>query len=658
MCLFVNISQRSINLPYKHIIQHMKKRLLLSILTLCAALNSMAQFVTIWKTDNPGTSNSNQITIPATGNNYTINWVEVGNAANNGTEIGNGIHTLTFPSAGTYQVNITKGNGTFTSIRFNNSTDRRKLLQITQWGDTPWTSMENAYDGCTNLTITATDIPNLQNVTSMAVMFARCSSLATIPRLDEWNVSNVTNMYGVFSQTTVFNETIEHWNVGNVTDMGSMFQSAGSFNQPIGGWNVSKVTNMSGMFNNARAFNQTIENWDVSKVTSMLQMFTDATTFNQPIGNWDVGNVINTGDMFNNATAFNQPIGDWDVSNVTNMNGMFANATAFNKPITDWDVSNATTMRGMFNNATAFNQPIGNWDVSKVSNMREMFYSATSFNQPIGTLAVENATNMSSMFQEATSSPSLFNTWDLGSVTNMTNMFSFSGMDCANLTHTLVGWADNTNTPNNIDFGATGLSYGNPAVAALETLRTTKNWTISIGNEVACAILDVTLIRFLAQHESGKVNLQWATASETDHDYFEVQRSADARQWAALTKVKGAGTVTTVQQYATTDLNPLTGTSYYRLKIVDLAGKAAYSHIQSVYRATPQTQYIYPNPAYTTITLTGTAQGTLRIYNILGREVIQKSISSEKTEIDIQKLPAGIYTIKMNNGWNTRFVKQ
>ena len=49
---------------------------------------------------------------------------------------------------------------------------------------------------------------------------------------------------------------IEDWDVSNVTDMEKMFRAAGSFNQPLNNWNVSKVTNMAEMFNGARSFNQ------------------------------------------------------------------------------------------------------------------------------------------------------------------------------------------------------------------------------------------------------------------------------------------------------------------------------------------------------------------------------------------------------------------
>ena len=49
---------------------------------------------------------------------------------------------------------------------------------------------------------------------------------------------------------------IENWDVSNVTNMSSLFANAPSFNQPLNKWNVSNVTDMSWMFEDARSFNQ------------------------------------------------------------------------------------------------------------------------------------------------------------------------------------------------------------------------------------------------------------------------------------------------------------------------------------------------------------------------------------------------------------------
>jgi len=159
--------------------------------------------------------------------------------------------------------------------------------------------------------------------------------------ISKWNVSNVTNMYGMFLDLKAFNQPLEKWDVSNVTDMQYMFLGTKAFNQPLEKWDVSNVTNMYGMFLGTKAFNQPLEKWDVSNVTNMNSMFERAEAFNQPLEKWNVSNVTNMNSMFERAEAFNQPLEKWNVSNVTNMDSMFKQAKAFNQPLEKWSVSSS-----------------------------------------------------------------------------------------------------------------------------------------------------------------------------------------------------------------------------------------------------------------------------------------------------------------------------
>ena len=63
---------------------------------------------------------------------------------------------------------------------------------------------------------------------------------------DNWNTSNVTNMYGMFGDASSFNQPLNDWDTSNVTNMGFMFYeasaSAFSFNQNISNWCVTNIT--------------------------------------------------------------------------------------------------------------------------------------------------------------------------------------------------------------------------------------------------------------------------------------------------------------------------------------------------------------------------------------------------------------------------------
>ena len=103
----------------------------------------------------------------------------------------------------------------------------------------------------------------------------------------------------------------------------------------ISNWNVSQVTDMSGLFR-VTSFNDDISAWDVSSVTDMSGMFAFATSFNQDIGDWEVGNVEYMDGMFYSASAFNQDISNWCVTNIASEPSDFSTDSPLsesNKPV-------------------------------------------------------------------------------------------------------------------------------------------------------------------------------------------------------------------------------------------------------------------------------------------------------------------------------------
>ena len=355
------------------------------------AINT-TDFVTTWKTDNQGNSNDSSVYLSfADGSNYEVDW---NNDGVYDQTVASGSVGHDYGTPGTYTIRV-KGN--FGRLYFNNhnNSDPKKLIEVKQWGISPWVSMDEAFKYTQDLQFTATDTPNLQNVSSMS---------------------------STFEYAEGFNSPIGNWDVSSVAYMGWLFYNAKDFNQPLDDWDVSSVTDMSVMFGSAEAFNQSLSSWDVSNVTNMFGMFSvftmagEVSSFNQPIGNWDVSSVVDMSDMFKGASKFNQPIGNWYVSNVTNMTGMFYGALRFNQPLNSWDVSSVTSMAQMFVSAGDFNQDISSWDTSSVQVINEMFLWARSFNRSLGD-------------------------WNVSSLLSASNALRDSGMSVASYDSTLEGWA-------------------------------------------------------------------------------------------------------------------------------------------------------------------------------------------------------------------------
>ena len=182
-----------------------------------------------------------------------------------------------------------------------------------------------------------------------------------IDSLTNSNIQQITNEWINDPENVLFKDpfnepyygTIDRWNVTQVTDLSGIFANATSFNDDISNWNVSNVTNMTSLFENASSFNADISNWNVSNVTNMTSMFKNAFSFNQDISGWIVSNVTNMSSMFQNATIFNANISEWNISNVTNMTSMFRNASNFNQNIRIWNVNDNVILTNIFDGASA-----------------------------------------------------------------------------------------------------------------------------------------------------------------------------------------------------------------------------------------------------------------------------------------------------------------
>jgi len=132
-------------------------------------------------------------------------------------------------------------------------------------------------------------------------------------------------------------------------------------------------------------------------------------------------------------------------------------------------------------------------------------------------------------------------------------------------------------------------------------------------------LLPIELLSFEANLNGSQVNLKWALASETNNNYFTIERSKREIDWKELTKVNGEGNSSVLLSYAAIDRNPYLGTSYYRLKQTDFDGQFAYSEIRTVNfdRLENYQVNVYPNPATNQITIyLASASHSLRVrYN-------------------------------------------
>ena len=162
------------------------------------------RFIITVKTDNAGTSNNEQFTIPTSTTGITQAFLYDIETSDGQTITGNtGDTTITFPSAGTYDIYIS---GSFPYIRFSNGGDKLKLLDIKNFGIYALgsTIQSNAFFGCSNLVISATDIGYFGDVTDFVYTWTLCSSLTSFPLIDTSSATSFSLAWQNCSSLTSF----------------------------------------------------------------------------------------------------------------------------------------------------------------------------------------------------------------------------------------------------------------------------------------------------------------------------------------------------------------------------------------------------------------------------------------------------------------------
>jgi hypothetical protein len=193
----------------------------------------------------------------------------------------------------------------------------------------------------------------------------------------------------------------------------------------------------------------------------------------------------------------------------------------------------------------------------------------------------------------------------------------------------------------------------------------TQNLTSINGNDIFIAqygpgsSLPIRLESFAGQlvDNGAAVLLQWTTAAQEDHAYFEVERSSGGNDLAPLGRVPGCGTCDGRQRYSFTDHQPLSGKAYYRLKMVDKDGRAEYSKWISMYKnESSRSLLLYPAPttgnAEAFYDVAGTARKIrISIFDAQGKVVQQRqqvlANGSNQLRFDLSAQAPGLYYVQL-----------
>lgn len=197
-----------------------------------------------------------------------------------------------------------------------------------------------------------------------------------------------------------------------------------------------------------------------------------------------------------------------------------------------------------------------------------------------------------------------------------------------------------------------------------------KHQTIGTGvftknSALPVTVLATNVLSFNGNKEGNAAKLIWNIDNALDYVSFEVERSATGMFFESIGTIKA---VDNPNKYSFTfyDNNLLTGTGFYRIKVIQKDGGAIYTKTISILNKADNYYTITPNPATDYILINnGNAKNitaNISIYDAAGRAVIEIPVqiftNNSSLKVDVKKLNVGNYFVKIASPETKNYIKQ
>lgn len=205
--------------------------------------------------------------------------------------------------------------------------------------------------------------------------------------------------------------------------------------------------------------------------------------------------------------------------------------------------------------------------------------------------------------------------------------------------------------------GATDLGGGIYQFTAVSQIQHSFRFTIARID--AATPLPVELSEWTIECTEKGVLAKWTAASESNNNYFILEKSKDGKNWMDVAKIKGAGNSNIDLQYNYLDKISL-GLVYYRLKQVDFNGKITRFNVQSANCGQNEWDKIniYPNPTNEILNIEPPSNDyNVQLLDMTGKHLRSIQLTERTTKIDVSALANGIYILTISND-NFKHVKR
>lgn len=171
--------------------------------------------------------------------------------------------------------------------------------------------------------------------------------------------------------------------------------------------------------------------------------------------------------------------------------------------------------------------------------------------------------------------------------------------------------------------------------------------------------LPISLVSFTGKKVGSSGQLNWTTQTETNNSYFVIERSADGRNFAAVSgrinSQASNGNSTQSLDYTFIDIAPAKGINYYRLLQVDKDGRSTTSKTVQLRFDGGYNISLYPNPATSFININGTVAERsdlqIRLSDLAGKMISTTTLKGQtgnwNTQIPVSRLATGTYYISI-----------
>jgi len=162
--------------------------------------------------------------------------------------------------------------------------------------------------------------------------------------------------------------------------------------------------------------------------------------------------------------------------------------------------------------------------------------------------------------------------------------------------------------------------------------------------------LPVSFLYFKVTKNKNTALLEWTTLTETNNDYFTVEKSTDAVTYQSIGKVKGQGTTHLSHSYTWHDFSPAQGINYYRIKQVDYDGVCTVTPVRSIAFENNNAFFtvIKNEIGFVVSVQENEIISSVDLRDVCGRLIKAGKITDNKiAEISTLDIPAGIYFITL-----------